>query len=99
MVGKCKQAGDSHATQDNAANIWYYPADNRMATRAISMNMTTLRVALYFMLPVLALMVPWVSFDEATGLLTITVSVEAVLASLGGAGVAVAGIYAKWGKS
>lgn len=62
------------------------------------MTMTTLRVALYFLLPVAALMLPWVAFDEATGLLTVTVSVEALLASLGGAGVAVAGIYAKWGK-
>ena len=59
--------------------------------------MTTIRVALYFMLPVLALTVPWVSFDEPTGLLTIQISVEALLASLGGAGVAVAGIYARWG--
>lgn len=62
------------------------------------MNMTTLRVALYFLLPVAAVLFPWVSFDEATGLLTIQVSVDALLLSLGGAGAAVAGIYGKWGK-
>jgi hypothetical protein len=62
------------------------------------MKTTDLRVGLYFGLPIIALIFPWFSYDVATGLVTIQFSIEAAIASVGTAGAAVAGIYAKWGK-
>lgn len=60
------------------------------------MKVTDLRVALYFIAPIIALVFPWFSYEA--GLVTIQFSIEGALASLTAAAAAVTGIYATWGK-
>jgi hypothetical protein len=62
------------------------------------MNMTDLRVLLFATLPVAAVIFPWFSFDDVSGLVTLQFTIDGLLMSLGAAGAAVAAIYAKWGK-
>lgn len=62
------------------------------------MNMTDIRVLLFATLPVFAVIFPWFSFDDATGLVTVQFTVDGLLMSLGAAGTAIGAIYAKWGK-
>lgn len=58
------------------------------------MNATYIRVAMYFIAPLLG-MLPGVTYDQAAQLITIDLQTAAV--GLAGAGVAVGAVFAKWG--
>jgi hypothetical protein len=59
------------------------------------MNPVYIRVALYFIAPVLGLL-PGVTFDAAAGLLTIDLETAAI--GLAGSALFAAGVFGKWGK-
>ena len=59
------------------------------------MNPVYIRVILYFLAPVLA-MLPGVEYDAATQ--TVILQLDTIAVGLAGAGVVAAGVFAKWGK-
>ena len=59
------------------------------------MNPVYIRVLLYFIAPLMG-MLPGVTYDAAAQIITIDLETAAV--GVAGAGVAVAAIFAKWGK-
>lgn len=61
------------------------------------MTPTILRVALYFVAPIIATLLPGVATYDADAQ-TITIGLDAMAVAIGGAGVVVAGVFAKWGK-
>lgn len=58
------------------------------------MNPVYIRVALYFIAPILGTL-PGVTYDSALHLITIDLETAAI--GLAGAGVAVGAVFAKWG--
>lgn len=59
------------------------------------MNMVYIRVLIYFLAPLAALL-PGVAYDQAAA--TVTIDLDMAAKGLGIACLAVAGLFAKWGK-